>query len=159
MCGIFFYYGNKYSLEQLKKNFLLTTHRGPDVTIVPYEVGPGIFMGFHRLCINGLDDGSNQPIVKDDVYLICNGEMYFHNELNELHGLSPDTHSDCEIILSMYLKFGIEETLRQVRGEFGFVLADLREDEPKIYAARDSFGCRQMYYSKEKKRGVEGWMK
>ncbi len=149
MCGIFCYYGKCYSYEELLDNFTLTKHRGPDDTHNPEKLpGTDIWFGFHRLSINGQDTGSNQPITNSGVYLICNGEIYNHSELEKMHSLIAKTGSDCEVIISMYLKFGLEETLRQLRGEFGFVLADLRDSsDPKLYAARDSFGRRQMYYS------------
>ena len=40
-----------------------------------------IIFGFHRLAINGLDNISNQPIESNNNYLICNGEIYNHNRL------------------------------------------------------------------------------
>jgi len=45
-------------------------HRGPDNTTM-MNLGD-VWLGFHRLSINGLDSVSNQPFHKDDVYLICN---------------------------------------------------------------------------------------
>ena len=41
-------------------------------------------LGFHRLAINGVDDElSNQPFFIDGIYLICNGEIYNHKEINK----------------------------------------------------------------------------
>ena len=149
MCGIFCYYGKTYSYKELFDNFILTKHRGPDDTHVPEKLPEtDIWLGFHRLSINGTDSDSNQPLIKSNVYLICNGEIYNHSDLEKMHSLDVTTGSDCEVIISMYLKFGLAETLRQLRGEFSFVLADLRDaDNPKLYAARDPFGRRQLYYS------------
>jgi asparagine synthase (glutamine-hydrolysing) len=150
MCGIFFYYGTSFKLEELKKNFILISHRGPDDTSEPFHIGSNSIMGFHRLSINGLNSSSNQPLIKDNVYLICNGEIYFHDKLEKKFGLETTTESDCEVILSMYIKFGIDKTVRYLRGEFSFVLVDLRNSDPLIYAVRDSFGKRQLYYSDNK---------
>jgi asparagine synthetase B (glutamine-hydrolysing) len=45
-------------------------------------------LGFHRLAINGLNETSNQPLVIDDVVLVCNGEIYnyldFGNYKNDI---------------------------------------------------------------------------
>jgi asparagine synthase (glutamine-hydrolysing) len=149
MCGIFCYCGKTYSYEELYTNFILTKHRGPDDTHVPTILPDSdIWFGFHRLSINGQNVESNQPLIKSKIHLICNGEIYNHQDLEEMYDLDTVSKSDCEVIISMYLKFGIAETLRQIRGEFSFVLADLRDsDNHKLYAARDPFGRRQMYYS------------
>ena len=48
--------------------------RGPDNTTTCFP--PDVWLGFHRLAINGLDDTSNQPFYIDGIYLICNGEIY-----------------------------------------------------------------------------------
>ncbi len=149
MCGIFCYYGKKHNFKQLDENFMKTTHRGPDDTVHPTKLPEtDIWFGFHRLTINGLNNVSNQPLIKSGVHLICNGEIYNHKDLEKIHNLEVNTGSDCEVIVSMYLKFGLEETLRQIRGEFSFVLADLRDKNAhKLFCARDPFGRRQMYYS------------
>ena len=53
--------------------------RGPDDT--KFLDLFNYYMGFHRLSINGLDSISNQPFIKNNIYLICNGEIYNYKEL------------------------------------------------------------------------------
>ena len=109
-------------------------------------------LGFHRLAINGLDNYSNQPIRIGDITLICNGEIYNYRELYDSLSIKPNTHSDCEIIIHLYLQFGIEYTLQKLDGVFAFILCDSRIDsintdniESNIYIARDPYGVRPLY--------------
>ena len=63
-----------------------------------------IVLGFHRLAINGLNAESNQPIVIENISLICNGEIYNYRELYASIGINPTTQSDCEVIIHLYKK-------------------------------------------------------
>jgi asparagine synthase (glutamine-hydrolysing) len=103
--------------------------------------------GFHRLAINGLNTESNQPLIQDDVLLICNGEIYNYKELYSLIDIQPKTQSDCEVIIHLYKKYGMDHTLQLLDGVFSFVLLDQRlyENEAKIYVARDPYGVRPLY--------------
>ena len=59
-----------------------------------------------------------------------------------------NTNSDCEIILHLYEKYGIDETMHLLDGVFAFVLVDMREsdnNEKKIIVARDPYGVRPLY--------------
>ncbi len=56
---------------------------------------------------------------------------------------TPHTDSDCEVIIHLYLKYGIEQTLVMLDGEFAFVLYDRNQN--KIFAARDPYGVRPLY--------------
>ena len=44
--------------------------------------------------------------------LFGNGEIYNYKELYNFLKIKPTTDSDCEIILHLYMKFGIENTLK-----------------------------------------------
>ena len=118
--------------------------RGPDHTdIQKYD---DITFGFHRLCINGLNPESNQPLKYGNCILICNGEIYNYKELYQRTGTTPTTQSDCEVILHLYIKYGIEHTLHLLdSSEYAFVLYDTLNKE--IYVARDPYGVRSLYQS------------
>lgn len=173
MCGIFgiFNYEHiNYSTKKLNKKtlpeFISTvfnnaSHRGPDNSVLINDSVSHSFLGFHRLTINGSNHyyGSNQPIYKNDIILLCNGEIYnYHTLLNELDltKAEKDKHSgsDCEIIIDLYLKYGMDTTLELLDGVFAFILMDMRclssetEKTPKIYIARDPFGLRPLYWLK-----------
>ena len=117
-------------------------NRGPEGSIVK-KLSNDILFGFHRLAINGLNTMSNQPIMVDNIVLICNGEIYNYKELYRLSNTTPTTNSDCEVIIHIYKKYGIVTTLNLLDGVFGFVLYDRNKEE--IYVARDPYGVRPLY--------------
>ena len=107
-----------------------------------------MILGFHRLAINGLNSESNQPIEIENIVLICNGEIYNYRQLFKNIGVEPHTGSDCEIIIHLYLKFGIEQTLILLDGEFSFIMYDNRitsDLNNKVFVARDPYGVRPLY--------------
>jgi asparagine synthase (glutamine-hydrolysing) len=76
-------------------------------------------------------------------------------------GITPKTDSDCEVIIHLYLKYGIEQTLNMLDGVYAFILYDNRINaelnlydnrinvlDNKVYIARDPFGIRPLYYLK-----------
>ncbi len=143
MCGIFSYIGKSKSLQELMPHFDKVQHRGPDHSKV-LAVREDVVFGFHRLAINGLDDISNQPMHLDGCWLIANAEVYNYKSLAERYSFQLQTHSDCEIIIHMYRRFGIERCVKELDAEFAFVLYDERSGE--VYAARDHLGVRGMYF-------------
>lgn len=144
MCGIFSYIGNKYSDEELINYANKIIHRGPDWTTYK-NINSKVFMGFHRLAINGLNPESNQPFHKDGIYLICNGEIFNYKNLIEEFNLENEylSESDCEIIIHLFIKFGIEKTCTLLDGEFAFVIYDSNNNI--TYAARDQLGIRSFF--------------
>jgi asparagine synthase (glutamine-hydrolysing) len=152
MCGIFalLNYENKYSIEFISQQFKKGKGRGPENSQL-CKVSRKLMFGFHRLAINGLTNDSSQPLIKGDIILICNGEIYNYKELYELMDATgaviPSTHSDCEVILWLYERYGIEQTLQMLDGVFAFVLLDQRSSmgEPLLYVARDPYGVRPLY--------------
>jgi asparagine synthase (glutamine-hydrolysing) len=149
MCGIFAVLNNK-SLDDavIKEQFLKGQNRGPEHSVLDKKY-MYMILGFHRLAINGLNDISNQPIVINDVILICNGEIYNYKQLYEAMSVEPTTQSDCEVIIHLYLKYGIEQTLTMLDGVFAFILYDNRISNDlnnKIYVARDPYGVRPLYH-------------
>ena len=149
MCGIFSILGKSYHthnelLEKCNKG----KNRGPEFSTLKSFISdgdPSVFrMGFHRLAINGLDEKSNQPLSLNGCYLVCNGEIYNYKDLVEENGFETNTQSDCEVILHLYKKYGMEYTLRLIDGVFAFVLVDTAEK--RAYVARDAFGVRPLFW-------------
>lgn len=90
-------------------------------------IGQDKYMVFHRLCINDLSDAGNQPLFHpqdNNLVVICNGEIYNYKELVKENGFKLNSSSDCEVILHMYKKYGIEKTIKSLDGVFAFVLID-----------------------------------
>jgi len=150
MCGIFcLLNGDKVQEEFYKEQFYKGVNRGPEDS--KFMNLYNVFFGFHRLAINGLDSISSQPFTIKNIMLTCNGEIYNYKYLYELMNVTPETNSDCEVIIHLYLKYGIEQTLQMLDGVYSFVLYDLRlEDnlDNYIYFARDPYGVRPLYLLK-----------
>jgi len=155
MCGIFTLLNNNehlFSKDFIKQQFIKGKSRGPESSKLEHIFIKTLF-GFHRLAINGLNDKSNQPFQIDNICLICNGEIYNYKQLYKMMNITPETDSDCEVILHLYKKYGIEQTLTMLDGVFAFVLCDYRNSSidnsnlvNKIYVARDPYGVRPLYY-------------
>ena len=150
MCGIFALLNTQcVPTDTIKKYFLKGKNRGPDNSA--FQTHYKMFIGFHRLSINGLNEKSNQPMSFNNVGLICNGEIYNFKELYKLINITPNTGSDCEVIIHIFIKYGIEQTLTMLDGVFAFVLYDMRcenGETGKVYIARDAHGIRPLYYLK-----------
>jgi asparagine synthase (glutamine-hydrolysing) len=119
-------------------------HRGPDWSGV-YANERAILV-HERLAIVGVDSGA-QPLLSPDgtQALAVNGEIYNHRQLRS--ALEADyafqTHSDCEVILPLYARFG-HDFLNQLEGMFAFVLWD--DARQHWLVARDPIGIIPLYY-------------
>ena len=151
MCGIFCYLGNEIIInkELLINNSNKISKRGPDNTKHLF-INEKIFFSFHRLSINGLNDESDQPMFNENIYLICNGEIFNYKELIKEHNLESEykTDSDCYIILLLYKKYGIKKTCSLLDGEFSFILYD--KNINKTFIARDHLGIRSLFLGTKK---------
>ena len=151
MCGIFALLNQQNkNLTEIESEFMKGKNRGPEFSKLETKYMKMV-LGFHRLAINGLNSASNQPIVINDVVLICNGEIYNYKNLYQQMNVTPTTESDCEVIIHLYIKYGIEQTLTMLDGVFAFILYDNRiahDINNKIYIARDPLGVRPLYYLK-----------
>lgn len=161
MCGIYSIFDvpplyRKVVYEMIRTPFMLGRGRGPEHSILENKEDKDYFLGFHRLAINGLDEISNQPFHRENVSLICNGEIYNYKELIQEHELDCKTHSDCEVILLLYMKYGISKTLSLLDGVFAFVLVD--DKEGKMYVSRDPFGVRPLYEWSMMIEGIDSMM-
>jgi asparagine synthase (glutamine-hydrolysing) len=152
MCGIFTLLNNDlFPIDLVKTQFEKGKGRGPESSKLENVFIKTTF-GFHRLAINGLNEKSNQPLVQDNISLICNGEIYNYRELYERMGIQGETESDCEVIIHLYKRYGIEQTLTMLDGVFSFVLVDFRnslidnnELTNQLFVARDPYGVRPLY--------------
>jgi len=142
MCGIFTYLGKEQTLESLKEDAHKIKYRGPENTHVSELNRNGVFV-FHRLAIMGVSETGDQPMQHPhdpSLTLVCNGEIYNYKQLAEKYGFQLTAGSDCEIILLMFKKFGMEKTVKELDGVFMFVLHDGTSNT--FYAGRDPVGVR-----------------
>lgn len=142
MCGIFFCKNGK---ENQVNNFKSIQHRGPDSS--DFRIVDDYFLGFHRLAINGLNTNSNQPLHHNNIYLICNGEIYNYKELATEYNITLNTDSDCEIIIHLYQRMGLKNTITILDGVFAFVLYDA--NTKTYFIGRDPIGIRSLYFTKD----------
>ena len=144
MCSIMGYCGSGLSYEEFKRYFEATQSRGPDDSRI-IDTGMGL-MGFHRLAIMGLSPEGMQPFELNGKYLVCNGEVYgfekFKAELSA-EGYSFVSGSDCEILLPLYEKYGVD-MFRMLDAEFALIIFDASTGG--CIAARDPIGIRPLYY-------------
>ena len=150
MCGIFSVLNNVYFPDSyINAQFQKGQNRGPEFSKLTNFLK--VKFGFHRLAINGLNDKSNQPLIIDNIVLICNGEIFNYKKLYKDMNITPETDSDCEVIIHLYKKYGIEHTLQMLDGVFAFILLDNSLNNGltnRIYVARDTYGVCPLYYLK-----------
>lgn len=101
-----------------------------------------------RLSIVDLSPLGHQPLSIDngDYWISYNGEVYNHLELREeLEGAGYKfiSHSDTEVILVAYQRWGIE-CLTKFNGMFAFLIHDRLKNQ--VFIARDRFGVKPLYY-------------
>ena len=148
MCGIFALLNSEgINDSDIEKEFIKGKGRGPEFSKL--EKYSKVTLGFHCFAFNGLNSNSNQPIIHNNIILICNGEIYNYKQLYKIMGIEPNTQSDCEVIIHLYLKYGIEQTMLMLDGVFSFVLLDNRITHDNLdnymYIARDPLGVRPLY--------------
>jgi asparagine synthase (glutamine-hydrolysing) len=150
MCGIVAMFSRRDPVvpESLQRATKALHHRGPDGQrhwIAPHgHVG----LGHARLSIIDLTTG-DQPIASEDegLRIVVNGEFYGYEAIRkelEKAGHRFRTHTDSEILVHLYEDLG-PECLDRLRGEFAFVLWD--EANGHIFAARDRFGIKPLFYT------------
>jgi len=143
MCGIFAIIGKSpVSDETLETLSNKSAHRGPEFSTLS-RLDSNVALGFHRLAINGLNSESHQPIVRGDVQVICNGEIYNYKEIYEELNISPNTDSDCEVLLHLYEKYGVDGMCQTIDGVYAFVLVDM--EKGVTFVGRDTYGVRPLF--------------
>ena len=147
MCGICGFTGEKNdSYKDVLTNMMnKIIHRGPDSE--GQYIDDGIYLGFRRLSIIDLDNGS-QPMSNQakDVTVVFNGEIYNYKELRkELmeKGYEFQNNSDTETLIHGYEEYGTE-LVKHLRGMFAFVIWDKKKK--LAFGARDHFGIKPFYY-------------
>jgi asparagine synthase (glutamine-hydrolysing) len=123
-------------------------HRGPDSTgSWGYEDDRvTAHLGFRRLSIIDLSAAADQPLRKDGLAIVYNGELYNYRALRaelSAHGVRFATQSDTEVVLEAWRRWG-SAALPRFRGMFAFAVFDERTGD--LALARDPFGIKPLYY-------------
>ena len=146
MCGFCGFTGDIADRENIIIGMMnKIIHRGPDSAGTHSD--EDVTMGFRRLSIIGLEDGSQPMYNEDGSIVICfNGEIYNYQPIKEMlieKGHVFKSHDDTEVLIHLYEEKG-EEMLNDLRGMFAFAIYDMKNK--KLFAARDFFGIKPFYY-------------
>lgn len=154
MCGIWGYFGAKVCVQELFDSFTNIQNRGPTRSeFMEINNEFPLYFGFHRLPIVENTAKGDQPFTYEQnnrrVYVGCNGEIYNYKELIQEYNLPVVTSSDCEVILWLYVNYGMEKTVEVLNGEFAFYIFDfdLITSAFKVHLARDQCGIRPLFYA------------
>ena len=152
MCGIVCAFNIRGNKDLVRGNVLQMAqklrHRGPDWSGI-YSSENAI-LAHERLAIVDPTSGK-QPILSEDglKVIAVNGEIYNHQNLKDSFATDYNfrTESDCEVILALYEKKGIN-FLNDLNGIFAFALYDSSND--KYIIARDHMGIIPLYMGWDK---------
>jgi asparagine synthase (glutamine-hydrolysing) len=167
MCGIAGIIENDIS-KSLKKMLISIKHRGPDGSGIfvdnkviydnldNLKVPEGKFgMGQNLLSIVGCE--GSQPLIRDNMVLVCNGEIYNHEELKKQFKDEYESDSDCEVILSLIKRFhnsslfeAVEKAIKYLDGDYAFALYDGKN----FAAVRDMVGVKPLYFGEDKDKNI-----
>lgn len=127
------------------------THRGPDNGGYWCDGEQRIGLGHRRLSIVDLSPAGHQPMHSpSNRYVIAyNGEIYNHLFLRKELEASEQApawqgHSDTETLIAGFDAWGIEETIKKVRGMFALAVWNM--ETRLLTLARDRIGEKPIYY-------------
>ena len=145
MCGLLTIVGGTWA-DSFDPALDSLTTRGPDERGDWHE--QNVHLGHRRLSIIDLEAGQQPMLSADGRYVIAyNGEVYnFQDIRDELASLGQPMRTNCdtEVLLEGYARWG-KDILNRLDGMFAFVIWD-RQDKT-IFAARDRFGIKPLFYS------------
>ena len=174
ICGLLTLNSNFKLDKKFHKCLTKIKHRGPDRSI---SIDNNNYkLGFQRLAIMDTSIQGDQPFshsykltdsgtghqVLRTIYVMCNGEIYNYKEIIESAEFTEKvgnfdfkmkSHSDCEILLPLFLNHGIDYLIKRISGEFAFSIYDIYEDletnkiNYSLYLGRDKFGVRPLFYT------------
>lgn len=126
-------------------------HRGPDASGVWASDDHSVVLGHRRLSIIDLSPAGAQPMISHNgrYVMAYNGEVYNYIKikqmlLNEGKVTAFRGSSDTEIFLEAVSSYGLEETLKMVKGMFAIALYD--QQEQTLFLARDRVGEKPLFY-------------
>lgn len=127
-------------------------HRGPDAGST--YINDDIALVHRRLSILDLSEAGTQPMVSSNnrYVIVFNGEIYNFIELRkdlEKEGISFKTHTDTEVLLVLYEKYGAD-CLKFLNGMFAFAIWDSLSKD--LFLARDRLGKKPLYFYRQGNR-------
>jgi asparagine synthase (glutamine-hydrolysing) len=126
-------------------------HRGPDDYGEWLDAEAGVALGHRRLSIIDLSAEGHQPMVSASgrYVIVYNGEIYNYTDVRaELDGSAAPPqwrgHSDTEVMLAAFERWGIDGTLERCNGMFAIALWD--RESRTLHLARDRMGEKPLYF-------------
>ena len=155
MCGIAGEYrldGRPADVDAVVRMMGTLERRGPDGSGV--WAADRVAFGHRRLKIIDLSDAGAQPMVDSELglSLVFNGCIYNHKQLRaelERDGYSFFSHSDSEVILKSYARWGTS-CVDHFAGMFAFALAE--RTTGRLVLARDRLGIKPLYLDEQPSR-------
>jgi asparagine synthase (glutamine-hydrolysing) len=178
MCGFAGYLLTNNQTEDSTETILdmlaLQRHRGPDDTglvgivmasghmeerpvdrVTSFTSQTDLQFGFNRLSILDTSPNGHQPMLHQEsrVALMMNGEVYNAFDYKEdlaKKGYTFKGHSDTEVVLYLYIEYGIHGLLERLNGMFAIAIYDGRTQE--LLLIRDRMGIKPLYVFHDKQR-------
>lgn len=145
MCGIWGVFGVDLPSDRGERAMRSLYKRGPDLQAQYAE--PGLTLGHLRLAIIDLSANGAQPMHSacGRYVIVYNGEVYNFEALRAQIGDAYPwrSHSDTEVILAAYLRWG-EECLERFHGMFAFAVWD--KHARSLFVGRDRLGVKPLFY-------------
>ena len=123
-------------------------HRGPDHFGCYADQNYAVSQT--RLSILDLSAAGNQPFVNDRYTLVYNGEIYNYLDLRENildQNINLEGTSDTEVLFHHLICFGVEATLKKLKGMFAFSFYD--SEEEVLFVCRDRLGIKPLVYIRQ----------
>ena len=136
VCAIFGIVGD-YDLKSAEKAFGSLQHRGRDGS--GSIALPSLFLGAHRLAITSYGNEMTQPLEKEGVHFVFNGEIYNRSSLKKELGL--ESVDEVTLLAACYKEYG-ENFVTYLRGMYA--IAIIESGSVKLY--RDPAGKKPLYY-------------
>ncbi len=156
ICGKINIEGKEIRRELIARMNSVLSHRGPDDEgIYINNPSPGasqamasVGLGHKRLSIIDLSEAGRQPMSNEDgsIQMVFNGEIYNFKALKkelEQNGHIFTSQTDCEVIIHLYEKEGIE-CIKKLNGMFAFALWDSKNQT--LFLCRDRLGIKPLFY-------------
>ena len=145
MCGIFVVIPKskkKLDVDKCKNALKDLDKRGPDWSL--YQVIDNIFFGQTVLSMTGKEKKNidNHYSEKKVFFILFNGEIYNHKELNDDNDFNQDK-PDTKILVNLFDKYKPNEINEILDGMYSYVVVD--KSKKKIYISRDPQGEKSLY--------------